>query len=95
MAGNGPVTVGGQGRLVEQAGRNRAEAASAAVLASAPTTARRLVDGKVEEVPTVELRKGDRLLVASGEALPVDGIVLEGRALADFSMAFGLDAEER
>jgi Cu2+-exporting ATPase len=42
--------------------------------------ARRIRDGRAEIVPCGELRQGDRLLVAPGDLVPVDGLVERGRA---------------
>ena len=54
-----------------------------------PPTANRLVDDRVEEVPTAELEVGDLLLVRPGEKAPIDGEVVEGRSSVDESMITG------
>ena len=54
-----------------------------------PSTARRLVEGGVEEVPVEELRPGDLVLVRPGEKIPVDGEVVEGASSVDESMLTG------
>jgi Cu2+-exporting ATPase len=64
-----------QERVVE---RNRAwllESSGADAL-----LARRIREGRAEIVPCGELRQGDRLLVAPGDLVPVDGRVERGRA---------------
>jgi len=43
-----------------------------------PQTAHRLVDGRVEAVPTTALREGDLILIRPGEQVPADGVVVEG-----------------
>lgn len=43
-----------------------------------PQTAHRLVDGRVEDVPTTALREGDLILIRPGEQVPADGVVVEG-----------------
>ena len=46
----------------------------------APKQARRLVDGREQELPAEQLRVGDVFLVRPGEALPTDGVIREGRS---------------
>lgn len=46
----------------------------------APKQARRLVDGREEEVPAEELRLGDIFTVRPGEALPTDGVIRAGQS---------------
>jgi len=36
--------------------------------------------GKQEQVPVAEVRKGDQVVILSGQGVPVDGVVREGRA---------------
>lgn len=56
----------------------------------APKTARRIgVDGSEVEVDLSEVMIGDRLRVRPGEAIPVDGAVVEGRSAVDESMLTG------
>jgi len=45
-----------------------------------PQTAWVVKDGKDSEVPVVELRAGDRVLVRPGTRIPVDGVVLSGNS---------------
>src|SRR5207248_4959802 len=55
-----------------------------------PKTARRVAsDGTDHEVPIDTLQAGDRLRVRPGEKVPVDGIILEGRAALDESLVTG------
>lgn len=39
-----------------------------------------VLDGATVEVPVFSLKKGDRILLESGEVVPVDGVILEGGA---------------
>lgn len=55
----------------------------------APKTAVRLEDGKEVEVLTEQLRVGDVLMVRTGQGIPVDGVLLEGRASVDESALTG------
>ena len=55
-----------------------------------PAEAHRLRDdGEIEDVPTAELRPGDRIRVKSGEKIPADGTVVDGRTSVDESMLTG------
>ena len=56
----------------------------------APKTARRVrSDGLEEEVSLADVATGDRLRVRPGDAIPVDGVVIEGRSSVDESMLTG------
>jgi K+-transporting ATPase ATPase B chain len=56
------------------------------------TTARRLVDGREEEVPSSALAKGDVVVVTPGMVIPGDGDVIEGIASVDESAITGESA---
>ena len=73
------------GRVVEARGRRAAGDAAAAIAAQLPTTARRLDDGAIQEVPASSLRPGDHVAVGLGEEVPADGTVVEGEG--DLRMA--------
>ena len=45
--------------------------------------------GVLVEVPTEDIKKGDRLLVKPGEKIPVDGVVLNGLSAVNESMVTG------
>ena len=77
------------GQLLELLARSRTGEAIRSLLHLAPKTARRLADGKDEDVPVEQVRAGDRLRVRPGETVPVDGLVLEGRGAVDESMMSG------
>ncbi|VVM04979.1 H+-transporting ATPase [Methylacidimicrobium cyclopophantes] len=60
------------------------------LLALAPPKARRrLPDGREEEVPVEELQKGDLVVLAPGDRVPVDGVLAEGKGILDESMLTG------
>lgn len=77
------------GRLLEASGRARAHDAAAAVLASAPTTAQRVRDGRIEEIAAEDLRVGDRVVVGTGGIVPADARVELGQASVDLSLLTG------
>jgi potassium-transporting ATPase ATP-binding subunit len=57
------------------------------------TTARRLrQDGSTEQVPAAALRKGEEVMVETGEVIPGDGEVIEGIASVDESAITGESA---
>jgi Cu+-exporting ATPase len=78
------------GQVLELRARRSTGAAIRALLALAPTTARRVrPDGAEEDVPLTHIHVRDRLRVRPGEKVPVDGTVTEGSGLLDESMLTG------
>jgi len=78
------------GQVLELRARERTSGAIKALLALAPKTARLInPDGTESDVPLDDVKVGDRLRVRPGEAIPVDGVVREGRSAVDESMMTG------
>ncbi|MDF2982322.1 MAG: heavy metal translocating P-type ATPase, partial [Devosia sp.] len=77
------------GQVLELRARDATGKAIRALLNLAPKTARKVWQGKDIEVPIEEVRAGDWLRVRPGEAVPVDGEVLEGQSFVDESMLTG------
>lgn len=78
------------GQILELRARARTGSAIRALLDLSPKTAQRLdASGKEETVPLDEVMAGDRLRVRPGDAVPVDGVVREGRSSVDESMLTG------
>ena len=78
------------GQVLELRARASTGKAIRALLNLAPKTARRIAaDGTETEVPLAEVIAGDRLRIRPGEAVPVDGVVLEGQSSVDESMLTG------
>ena len=77
------------GQVLELRARRQTRDAVRMLLSLAPATARRIRDGRDEDVLLEDVRLGDRLRVRSGERIPADGIVLEGRSDVDESMITG------
>ncbi len=78
------------GQVLELRARAATGRAIRALLNLAPKTARRIDDDEREaEVPLGAILAGDRLRVRPGEAVPVDGIVVEGQSSVDESMLTG------
>ena len=78
------------GQVLELRAREQTGGAIRALLNLAPKTARRVTpDGGDEEIPLALVHPGDRLRVRPGDAIPVDGVVLEGTTAIDESMVTG------
>ena len=77
------------GQALESFGGSRARAELSALLARAPRTAHRHAGDAIETVAVEGVRPGDRLLIATGEVLPVDGMVQVSPALLDESALTG------
>ena len=78
------------GQLLELRAREQTGGAIRALLDLAPKTTRRLrANGSDEEIAVDRVQPGDRLRVRPGEAVPVDGEVLEGHSAVDESMVTG------
>ena len=78
------------GQVLEMRARAATGRAIRALLNLAPKTARRIdADRGEAEVPLDAILAGDRLRVRPGEAVPVDGIVVEGQSSVDEAMLTG------
>ena len=78
------------GQVLELRARARTGGAIRALLDLAPKIAHRLTaSGTDEAIPLDQVREGDRLRVRPGEAVPVDGVVLEGHSSVDEAMVTG------
>lgn len=77
------------GQVLEIRAREATGGAIRALMRLAPDSAH-LVDDKGErDIPLDLVRLGDRLRVKPGEAVPVDGVVVEGRSAVDESILTG------
>ncbi len=77
------------GQVLELRARGRTGAAIRALLGLAPKTARRVGNGREEDVPIEHVQRDDLLRVRPGEKIPVDGVVIEGHTSVDESMISG------
>ncbi len=78
------------GQVLELRARERTGDAIKALLDLAPKTARRILDnGDEYDAPLGNIIEGDRLRVRPGDAVPVDGVVIEGSSAIDESMLTG------
>ena len=84
------VTLVFVGQVLELRARERTGDAIRALLDLAPKSARRILpDGTEYDAPLENIMGGDRLRVRPGDAIPVDGVVIEGRSSLDESMLTG------
>jgi Cu+-exporting ATPase len=78
------------GQVLELHARAATGRAIRALMNLAPRIAHRLAgDGSEQDVALAEVVAGDHLRVRPGEAIPVDGVVIEGRSPVDESMLTG------
>ncbi len=85
------------GRYLEAVTRGRTSEAIRRLMKLQPRIARVVKDGREAEVPAEEVQVDDVLAVRPGEAIPVDGVVIEGYSAVDQSMITGesLPVEKR
>jgi len=77
------------GQVLELRARAATGKAIRSLLGLVPKTARRVSDGKEEDIPLAHVHVGDILRIRPGEKIPVDGLVVEGRSAVDESMITG------
>jgi len=78
------------GHWIEMRSVMGASAALESLVRLMPSEAHRVrPDGSAEEVPVVDLRPGDRVLVKPGEKIPIDGVIVEGRTSVNQAMLTG------
>jgi len=77
------------GQVMELRARGKTGAAIKALLGLSPKTARRVIDGKEEDIPIEDVQSGYLLRIRPGEKIPVDGIVTDGSSVVDESMLTG------
>jgi heavy metal translocating P-type ATPase len=74
------------GVMLEARAGARARRELSLLVERAPRTARRQVEGRVVEVPVDEVLKGDRILVGTGEVVPVDGRLVSAGVLDEAAL---------
>ncbi len=87
---SGIVTLIFIGKYLESAAKGKSNRAIRALLDLRPPMARlRQPDGVIVQVPVERLRIGDEVVVAAGDRIPVDGVVVTGQSAIDASMLTG------
>lgn len=79
----------GLGKYMEAKAKGKTTDAISRLLDLSPKTARIEREGAEIEIPQEEVVSGDIVIVKSGEAIPVDAVVLEGQAAVDESAITG------
>jgi heavy metal translocating P-type ATPase len=74
------------GQILEARAAARARRELSLLIERAPRTAKRRVDGSVVEIPVDDVVPGDRLLVGTGEIVPVDGRLLSSAVLDESAL---------
>ncbi len=77
------------GHWMEMRSRRGTSDALQALFNLVPPMARVVRDGRVVEVPTAEIRRGDILELRPGDRVPTDGVVREGETAIDESLVTG------
>lgn len=78
------------GQILELKARDKTGDAIRALMNLAPKTARRVApNGAEEDVPLEKINVGDQLRVRPGEAIPVDGEIVDGRSAIDETLLTG------
>ena len=78
------------GQVLELRARSQTNGAIRALLDLAPKTARIIhPDGTEEDVNLDVVKEGDKIRVRPGEAIPVDGVIIDGASTVDASMITG------
>ena len=77
------------GKFLEARAKGKTTDSLSQLMDLAPKMATRLENGVEQKVPAKDVRVGDVLVVRTGEAVPVDGVVLEGEGSVDESVITG------
>jgi Cu+-exporting ATPase len=77
------------GKMLEARTKGRTGGAIRKLMGLRPKTATILVEGREKEISLSQVKVGEDVVVRPGEAIPVDGVVLEGESSVDESMLTG------
>ncbi|MGB9730709.1 MULTISPECIES: heavy metal translocating P-type ATPase [Calditerrivibrio] len=77
------------GKYMEAKATGKASDAIKKLIDYAPKKAKVIKDGIIYEIDIKDIKVGDLLLVGSGDKVPVDGEIVEGKGLIDESMITG------
>lgn len=77
------------GKLLEENAKSNTSGAIKKLIGLQPKTVLLITEKGELEIPVADVQKGDKLLVRSGEKIPVDGTLYEGSSYVDESMLSG------
>ena len=77
------------GKMLESYSKGKTTDALNSLKNLAPETAVVIRDGKETQIPVEELAKGDIFILKSGDRVPADGVIVEGRSSIDESVLTG------
>jgi len=77
------------GRYLDIRAKGKAKESAKALLAKLHGTATVLLHGKRHNIPIRDIKEGMTILIAPGESIPVDGVVLKGVSEVDMSLITG------
>jgi len=77
------------GKLLEERAKSNTSSAIKKLIGLQPKTVMLITDEGEKEIEVADVKAGDKLLVRSGEKIPVDGKVYEGNSFVDESMITG------
>lgn len=77
------------GEILEDVTTDRAKRGLKRLIELAPATARRIVNGAEERIPTESIKLGDIIRILPGETVTVDGIIISGETSIDGSVMTG------
>ena len=77
------------GKMLEARSKGRTTDALKSLMSLAPQTATVVINGQEKIVPIAQVNKGDVFVVRPGEAIPVDGRIIEGHSAVNESALTG------
>ncbi|MBN1102593.1 MAG: copper-translocating P-type ATPase [Deltaproteobacteria bacterium] len=77
------------GKMLESRTKGKTGGAIRKLMGLRPKTATIIEEGRELEVPLSRVKVGDQVIVRPGEAIPVDGVIMEGESSVDESMLTG------
>ncbi|MHB1314901.1 MAG: heavy metal translocating P-type ATPase [Christensenellales bacterium] len=77
------------GKYLESRAKGKTSSAISRLVSLAPPVATVIRDGLESEIPIEEVHVGDRIVVRTGQSVPVDGVVMTGSASIDESAITG------
>ena len=86
------VTLSLLGQIMELKARSKTADSLRSLLQLQPSKAKRIEDGQAVEVEISNIKQGDILQISSGEQIPLDGVVIDGKTYIDESMMTGESA---